>query len=210
MPVWGGRGIDDQFRLKTDHTGIVKADGTTAATALADRIIRIGADEGDTILETTDWSYDENTGAPTIKMAQTKFDEEFTDFEKLVKPKKAGAATTSKTTKKAENGREVGGSSSSGSAINLLNINYGGTGEDGKIPVTVNVGFYGKSLSSRSQKAGELVAPSLEFSGVAAKADIDIAVALLDPDIVDITGLANPLKLLKGFYEEIFWIPAKV
>lgn len=210
MPVWGGRGIDDQFRLKTDHTGIVKADGTTAATLLEHRMIRIGSDEGDTILETTDWSYDDNTGAPTIKLAQTKFDKEYTDFEKIVKPKKAGAATTSKTTKKAENGREVGGSSSSGSAINLLNINYGGVGEDGNRPVSVNVGYYGKSLSSRSQKAGEMVAPSLEFSGVAAKADIEIPVALLDSTIVNVAGLTEPLKLLKGFYEEIFWIPAVV
>ncbi len=201
----GARGLIDIFGLKQDHSGIVKANFTDAATAITDRIHRLGADSGDKIVEQTDWSYDEN-GVPSLKISQTDFGEEFEAFVNIMAPKKVGATSAQVSEKTAENGRKIGGSSSTGDAKNAVMIHYGSITEGGKIPVTVNIVYFKKTTGARSTKGGEFVAPGVEAVGVAAKTNISIPVALLDADVVQ---TSEALTFPKDYYEKIFFLNPK-
>jgi len=201
----GARGLIDIFGLKQDHSGLVKADFTTAAAAITDRIHRLGADSGDKIVEQTDWSYDEN-GVPSLKISQTDFGEEFEAFVNIMAPKKVGATSVQVSEKTAENGRKIGGSNSAGDAKNAIIIHYGSITEGGKIPVTVNIVYFKKTTGGRTTKGGEYVSPGVEAVGIAAKANIVIPKELLDADIVQ---ASNDLSLPKDYYEKIFFLNPK-
>lgn len=199
----GARGIIDIMGLKSDHTGIVKSDFTAAATAITDAIHRLGADTGDKIVEQTDWSYDEN-GVPSLKIAQTDFGPAWEGFVDIMAPKKASAASSASNTKTAENGRVIGGANSAGDAKNAIIIHYGSKTESGEIPVTVNVVYFKKTTGARTAKGGDFISPGVEASGLAAKVDISIPVALLDSTIV--TQPASPLTFPKDYYEKVFFL----
>lgn len=204
---WGAEGLAYIFRLKNDHTGFLKSDGTTAATALADALHVFGASSGDKFIESTDWSYDD-VGLPTIKIAQSEFNATLMDMISATAGKKASSGSlATKSEYTAENGRKIGGTASSGDTPNVLLLHYGAKDEAGNIPVTANIGYMKKSSGARSTKGGALVMPSIEFVGLAALADIDIPVVFFDTEVVAAPAAAQ--AFLKDYYEHVFALAPK-
>ena len=188
----GGRNVT--FRLKTDHSGIVKADGTTAATAEADALL-ILQKENHAGVGGTGITFDES-GVPTVKVTHYKDDEAFETALNIMCPKVAGASSTSVTTIKLEDGSSIYESGSS-SGTPLINISYSSKGDDGKIKVFAVVCNAKMSSGSQEWKGGEAVSPTLEYAGITASADITIPKALLCANIID-TETATDIVIPKN------------
>lgn len=201
MPV-GARGLTDVFGVKKDHTGFVQADYTTAAAALADKLHRFGADSGTRIIESTDWNYTDD-GVPTLKIAQTAFDEAYQGLIDLLAPKKAGAVSAVPNEKTAENGRKIGGSNSAGDAKNAMIVHYGSLNEDEKIPVTVNLAYFRKTSGARSSKGGDFLTPAVDVTGLPAQAEMSIPAEFFDPTIVTVS---TAQVFRKDYYEEVYFL----
>lgn len=200
---WGGGAIKYLFRLKNDHTGGLFAWDdtalTTATVAFADAF-KLGATSGDVIVEQSQLAYDEN-GIPTFTFTQSRDDEEFAQFLDIAAPKKAaGGGGATRNEKVAEDGRRIGGSASSSGAQWLL-LDYGSLADDGKIKVTAAVGTISRTSGGRTYQASELVMPSLEFVGTAAKQDIVIPATAFDGALV--TAAAKTLA--ETYYAQDFF-----
>lgn len=187
---WGGGAIKHIYRLKNDHTGGLFAWDdttlTTPTTAFADAF-QLGATSGDVIVEQSQIAYDD-TGIPTFTYNQSRSDKDFSAFLDIACPKKATAGGATRNEKTAEDGRKIGGGSS-GSNAKFLVVDYGSPDENGEVLVTVVVGTFKNTSGSRTYQAGELVMPSVEFVGEAAKVQITIPSTALDPSLVTAAAL---------------------
>lgn len=187
---WGGGAIKHIFRLKNDHTGgLFGWDDVTLTTPTTDfaDAFQLGATSGDVIVEQTQIAYDDS-GIPTFTYNQSRSDEDFSAFLDIACPKKQTAGGAKRNEKTAEDGRKIGGGSS-GSNAKFLVVDYGSPDENDKVLVTVVVGTFKNTSGSRTYQAGELVMPSVEFVGEAAKAEITIAATALDDSIVTAAAL---------------------
>ena len=89
----GGGGQCDIFLIKSDHSGLVKVDGTTAITSVADRAIRIGKGYArNEFLMQSDFTIDDD-GKLNVTLNHTKFDSAWNTFLKLVVSRTAGTAS---------------------------------------------------------------------------------------------------------------------
>jgi hypothetical protein len=202
----GGFGRCQIFRLKSDHTAVQKADGTTAAALATDATLTFGGSSGNDILVATDFAYNDD-GSVSIKLNQTKFDAAIKTFEGIFLPRKAAPSASDLEEIADEAGRKIGGSSGSGTEEQAILISYGAEGDDGKIPVACYPGFFKKTSGARSYQAGKWVAPQYEFQSVAAKADIDLIPALFIATIV--TAPVADVTILTDYHEQLeFMTPA--
>jgi hypothetical protein len=202
---WGGGAIKYVFGMKSDHTEIRKFDDSGIAAGIADGF-KLGATSGDTIVEQTQIAYDEN-GVPTFTYQQSDSSEDFFNFLDFAAPHKAsggGGGGATRNEKTAEDGRKIGGAGASTGGAQFLVIDYGSIGEDDKVLVTAAIGTFKRTSGGRTYTASDLVMPTLEFTGIAAKVDVVIGTGLFDPAMV--TAIAQTLK--KDYYSKEFF-PAK-
>lgn len=195
----GGGGLAYFFRVKTDATtgalSLVKIDGSTSATAIADAILKVGADyDKGNILIQTDLSTTDD-GKLTAKFTQNKNDATFDTFMKTVNPRTAGATTASTEEITDETGQKIGGASAA-SSVNVLMMSYSAPDTDGKVHVYCAIGTVSKTMSI-SYQANTYVKPSIEFTSKA----VSHSAGLLIPKVMFDSSkiLANDALITTGY-----------
>lgn len=189
--IFGGRAYSAIFRVTDDHTSIANATtGVAIGTpALSDAAIILKDDSAtENIVESSDITFDD-AGVPSIKIASTLLD--LVAFLQVAAPRKTGAAAVGKNEKTSEYGTKIGGAASGNGNPNYVLIHAGGvSGSD--ILTACIIGTVKPSSGSRSHKAGDVVMPSFEFTGVACKKTGGLVLdqALFDPTIWGTIGAA--------------------
>lgn len=162
----GGGGQCDIFLIKSDHSGLVKVDGTTAITSVADRAIRIGKGYArNEFLMQSDFTIDDD-GKLNVTLNHTKFDSAWNTFLKLVVSRTAGTASAATEEVIDETGYKGGGAAAA-STQDVLLVSYGAKDADGKIPVIFAVGNILKSSGGLSFQANTFGKPTFSFQSKA-------------------------------------------
>lgn len=188
------------FGIKADHSGIVKADGTTAAALIGDAELHLGGDRDEYInTEITLTPADDGTVA--IKIVTTQYDSTMLTFKNKYFPLVKSSATTTKPELKSVTGTTIGGGTASGNKECYILV-YGGN--DGT-NVTVNgyVVQWKKSSLAKSYKGGEWNTYTMEGTSVAALAAITIPIALFDAGIVTVPLAAKTHAINAYEFEEL-------
>jgi hypothetical protein len=186
--LWGGGGKKYLFRMNAAHTQIQKADGSAAATALADAALVLGSlvASDENIVEQTDFSFDD-VGVATFKFRHTNI-EQFLAFQAVACPKKATAGSSStKNEKVDETGRKIGGGVVASDAVPYLMIDFGPENGTNRL-VNFGIFVFGKKNGGMSYKAGEILTTELEGTSVACKATLSIIAALFDSGLVTVSA----------------------
>ena len=198
----GGGGLAYFFVVKTDGTtgalSLANADGATAATVLADAILKVGGDyDKGNILIQTDLSTTDD-GKLTAKFTQNKNYKVFDTFMKTVNPRTAGATTASTEELSDETGQKVGGAAAA-SSVNVLMMSYSAPDTDGTVHIYSAIGTVSKTMSI-SYQANTYVKPSLEFTSkaVSHSAGLLIPKVMFDPAKIDATDTTIALGLTLG------------
>ena len=201
----GGGGKSYIFQMSKDKKTIVKADGTTAATAASDAIITLGG--ATDIMEQTDYTTADD-GSVTIKLTTLKADKTLNDFLKVACPRTSAAATTGAPEVYSEDGSfKVGGTTGGSESTPYLIISYGTTGST-DVPVAITLGYFSMTSGSFTWKYNEWVKPTLELKSTAADGDLIITSTLFDTAIVT-APTADSIKLLDKYQSTVEYITKK-
>jgi hypothetical protein len=189
------------FGIKTDHTGIVKADGTTAATAITDAELKLGADDGEYI--NTEYTLTPNAeGGVDIKVTTTQYDSAVKSYKDKYFPRKKATTSTTKPEAKSVTGFKIGGGTSSGNKDAFL-ILYAGNDGTNTIVKTYVVKWKNESLGV-SMKGEEWNTYTLEGTAQPAQAAITIPAALFDATSVTVAAAQTHAD---DYYEGDFIFP---
>ena len=189
------------FGIKSDHTSIVKADGTTAATALSDALLTIGADSGNNLMtEVTLTPKDD--GSFDVSLTTSNYDAATVSFKNTYFPPKKTAVSGAAPELKSVTGFVTGGTSASGNKECFLFV-YGGSDGTNTLVNTYIVKWKNTSLA-KSYKGDEWNLYKFEGTAVAALAAITIPLALFDDTLV--TVAANQTHA-KDYYEGEYLLP---
>lgn len=200
--AYGSVGVTDVFLGKSDHTAIQKADDTGAATALADRIIRLGDTSGDNLSEGS--SLTPADGSYTITINHNNMSEDWTDFEDTLLPRttSAGSMVTTRTEKTGESGRKIGGSAvAAGGKVGFL-IHYGAKTSE-KCLVSCFLGGFTTATGKMDLK-NDWVMPSTEFKSASCQKSGGLTI---DKDLFDssIVTVAADKTFPKDAFVYRFW-----
>ena len=179
-----GYGVADIFHLKSDHTQIQKVDRSTTATALADKLYRIGDLSGNEIAES--FSIKPEEGKATVSITHIGNNPLFTAFHRAAAPKKVGAASSSTPEINSIAGKKIGGVSASSDAVHTLGIYYGYY-TDTKVQVFIMAHIFKPTTGGLDVKYNEYGKPITEAESVANKAAISVPAALFDSTIVTVS-----------------------
>jgi hypothetical protein len=191
---YGGGGIKDVFRAKTDHTGFVQL-GTlstpgASATTLAHKAIRFGSNESgsETGVQTSKVVFSAD-GVPTISYTHTDIHSSaLVAFEAVACPKTVTSASSStKSEVKFEN-RKINSGGGSTSGVPMLIIDYGAANEDGVLVTCMLAVFQKTSFGQEFKDAETLNMFNIDAVGIAPTADMTIPKEFFDATICTVAA----------------------
>lgn len=186
--LWNGKAYWAAYRLKSDHSGILAADGTgsvIATPAISDAAIVLTDDAAsEIIVQSSDWSADKDgvyTGTiETNDPALLAF------LDTACPPKKGAASSITKKEYTSEAGVKIGGASAS-SGVPYLVINANAYSDTEVLCRMAVVTFSPESDKSKTVSGDTTMFP-VKFTTAAAKADVVIPNALFPSTIFDISS----------------------
>lgn len=207
MALYGGGARLVPFKINSTHTQIQNALGAAAAADSDDAFYRFLGNDEESLMLGNSLTYDD-AGVPTFTLDTLENSPEYTAFLKVASPKKATAETRPRAEQIGEGGAIANKAGAAGSAVpRFLFISYGAVhAPSGKRKVEIFIGSVKISSGTRTVAAPDQpVKITFEVVGEAAKADVSIAAALFEADLVDAT---TPVVLAKDSYVEEVWIDA--
>lgn len=200
--AYGSVGVTDVFLAKADHTAIQKNDDTGAATALADRIIRLGDTSGDNLSEGV--SLTPGEGSIGFTITHNNFSEDWTNFIDILLPRStaAGSMVTTRSELTGESGRKIGGSAVAAGGNQAFVINYGAKTST-KCWVTCLLGGFTTNTGKIDLK-NDWVKPTTEFKSTSCQKSGGLTI---DKDLFDTTivTVAADKTFPKDAFEYGFW-----
>lgn len=189
------------FGIKTDHSGLVKADGTSAATAITDAILKLGGDDGEYI--NTEYTITPNAeGGVDVKITTTQYDSAVKGFKDAYFPRKKPTTSSTKPEAKSVSGFKIGGGTASGNKDSYL-ILYGGNDGTNTIVKAYVIKWKNESLGV-SMKGEEWNTYTFEGTAQAALDAITIPAALFDSTAVTVAAAQTHAA---DYYEAEFIFP---
>jgi len=180
------------FNIKTDHSGFVKADGTTPAATMTDAILKLGGDASGEHINTEYTITPNEDGSVNVKLVSLQYNGSVKTFKDTFLNRKKTATSAGKPEKKSVGGRAIGGSTSSSNKDSYL-ILYAGSDET-DIPVFGYVVKWKNESLGLSIKGGEYNEITLEGVAQPATAALTLPVAFFDSALVDVAAAQTHAK----------------
>lgn len=168
--LWGGRAYKGIYRMKSDHSGILAADGTGSVISAADTgdaaLILEDKAPSNIIVQTTDWTPDKD-GVYTCTIETN--DPAVLAFMDVACPAiKAAAGSVERKEYSSERGAKIGGASSS-SGIPYLIVDANGEDDDGNVLTRMAVVTFSRESDKTKTGAGESIFWSMKATASACK-----------------------------------------
>lgn len=205
MALYGGGAELHLFRINSTHTQIQDAAGTSAAVDVDDAFYKFLGNTEDSLMLGNSLTYDDG-GVPTFTLDTLENSPAFTELLKVASPKKATAETRPRAEQIGEGGAIANKAGAAGSAVpRFLFIYYGAVhAATGKRKIEIFIGSVKINSGTRTVAAPDQpVKITFEVVGEAAKADVSVAAAFLNDELVNAT---TPQVLAKDNYVEEAWI----